>query len=164
MRILVAALFSVCLIATTVAASPKQPFSYGGVTVSKDDSLRFLDAMQHALTENDTTIPLILTFKKASEMPAYDPVVHYAGIQPAAHAKPNLSVWANGEVKEAALQGPLTSSFALAVCDGGYAGPAFKKFYDTAAAQDAALGPSVADPFQNRHRLGAALVAFITGP
>jgi hypothetical protein len=36
--------------------------------------------------------------------------------------------------------------------------------YDTAAAQDAALGSKATDPFQNRHRLGAALTAFINSP
>jgi len=130
------------------------------VSISKDDIAQLLSALHTALKENDTTIPIVVSLKAPSEMPAYDPKSHYAGSTNDGSVK--LHVWIANDLKGPEMEQALEQSFILAVADGGYAGPNIKKLYDESAQKDARLPAGAADPYANRHKLGQMLSQMIT--
>jgi hypothetical protein len=131
-----------------------------GVTVTMADIAQLIEAVHQALQPNEMTVPILIDAKKPTEMPSYDPVAHYVGIQEQG-GKKVLLIWLNAADKADAFRDAKTGAFALAVTDGGYAGPAFKQLYDVYAAQDAQLPANAPDPYLNRHRFASALVHVI---
>jgi hypothetical protein len=53
---------------------------------------------------------------------------------------------------------PIVVSMNVAITDGGFAGPNFKRLYDIYAKEDSQLPAGAPDPFLNRHKFDAALV------
>ena len=129
-----------------------------GVTLTAKDMAQLFAALHQALQPNDTTIPIYVSVKKPAEMPIYDQQSHYAGMEKDGNGSPKFQVWLNGAVSGKEMQDAISRAFVLAITDGGYAGPAFKKLYDTFAQQDAQLPANAPDPFLNRHRFAAALL------
>ena len=132
-----------------------------GVTVTSADVHEFLAALHQALQPNDATVPVFVSVKPASQMPAYDQHAHYAGMEKMASGAIHLNIWVDADLKGDMLQNALLAAFALAVADGGYGGSAFKQLYDIYAARDAQLPADAPDPYLNRHKFAAALVHFI---
>lgn len=138
-----------------LAQSPEPALSpsplWTGVDLSKEDVVRFFKALEVELTPNAGTV--LVEIVPADKLPAYDPLVHYAGIGADDH--PNHPVvMSNQSAKPGdATQDALASAFMLAVMDCGEAGPKWKSIYDAAAAADAALPPSSPDPYLHRHEL-----------
>jgi hypothetical protein len=155
------ALLAVCIIAlyaySTVSAATDS-VQIEGVTITADDMRRLFAALNLALKPNDSTIPILVSMKKASEMPPYDPQYHYLGISKDAKGARQMRVWINGDLSDKDSTDAIAAAFFLAIADGGYAGPAFKSLYDVFAKEDAQLSPNAPDPFLNRHRFAAALV------
>lgn len=131
-----------------------------GVTVTMADIAQLVAAMHQALQPNDTTVPIVIVGKKPAEMPSYDPVAHYVGIQEQG-GKKVMVIWVNSGAKGDTLRAAKAGALALAISDGGYAGPAFKQLYDVYSAQDAQLPANAPDPYLNRHKLASALVHVI---
>lgn len=145
-----------------------QPFSaradgtqIEGVTITRADIAQLLTALHTALKPNDSTIPIVVSLKAPSEMPAYDPQWHYAGIQEQNSGVRAMTIWINSNLKSADQQNAIEASFLLALTDGGYGGKAFKQLYDIYAAKDAQLPPDAPDPFLNRQKFAAALVNIV---
>lgn len=132
-----------------------------GVTVTNADITQLLTALHTALKPNDSTIPVVVSLKAPSEMPAYDPQWHYVGIQEQQGGVKAMVVWFNSGLKGADLQTAITTAFLLAITDGGYAGTAFKQLYDIYSAKDAQLPANVSDPYLNRHKFAAALAKMV---
>lgn len=128
-----------------------------GVTVTMADIAQLVAAMHQALQPNETTVPILIDGKTSTQMPSYDPVAHYVGIQEQG-GKKVMVIWLNAGDKGDAFRDAKAGAFALAISDGGYAGPAFKQLYDVYAAQDAQLPANAPDPYLNRHKLASALV------
>ena len=132
-----------------------------GVTITNGDISQLLTSLHTALQPNDSTIPLIVTLKPASEMPPYDKQWHYAGIHEQKPGVQAMYVWINSELKGADQQNAIEAAFLLALTDGGYGGKAFKQLYDIYAAKDAQLPSDSTDPFLNRQKFAAALVNMV---
>jgi hypothetical protein len=128
-----------------------------GVTVTSTDITQLQTALHTALRPNDSTIPIMVSLKPPSDMPLYDPVWHYVGIQQQNESPKAMVVWINSNLKGQELQNAIASSFLLALADGGYGGTAFKQLYDIYAAKDAQLPANAPDPFLNRRKFAAAL-------
>jgi hypothetical protein len=129
-----------------------------GVTITSGDITQLLTALNTALKPHDSTIPLIVVLKPASEMPAYDSQCHYAGIREQRPGVQAMYVWANADLKGADQVKAIEAAFLLALSDGGYGGKAFKQLYDIYAAKDAQLPSDATDPFLNHQKFAAALV------
>jgi len=149
-------IFAVCAYSSGLAATDSVQIE--GVTLTANDMERLFAALDLALKPNDTTIPIFVAMKKATEMPSYDQRYHYVGIVQDAKGARQLHVWINGDLSGTDSENAIAAVFMLAIADGGYAGPAFKNLYDIFAKKDAQLPASAPDPFLNRHRFAAALV------
>jgi hypothetical protein len=128
-----------------------------GVTITASDVSQLLDSLHKALSPDDNSIAVVISLKKPSEMPAYDPRWHYAGITEDKPGVPTMHVWIEADLKGADLQNAIEAGIMLALTDGGYGGPSFKKLYDIYAQEDAQLPANVPDPFLNRHKFAIAL-------
>lgn len=156
-RVLFLATFiAVCSYSSAPAATDSVQIE--GVTIAPKDMQLLLAALHTALQPNDNTIPILVSVKKPSEMPSYDPQSHYAGAGRDSNGARDFQVWISGDLKGKDMENAITGAFVLAVTDGGYAGPAFKKLYDVLAQEDAQLPATATDPFLNRHRFAAALI------
>lgn len=134
---------------------------WDGVRIAGPDVKQLLSAMHIALKPNDSTIPIDVDIKPADQMPKYSPDWYYAGTAVSSSGARTMTVWTNAALQGDALQAALTASILVALCDGGYGGPAFKELYDTEAAKDAQLPPGAPNPYLNRQKLGAALAHLI---
>jgi hypothetical protein len=140
------------------AGSATSSSQIDGVTITKADLTQLFEAMHHALANGDTAIPLVVHVKPAAEMPKYDPEAHYVGTD-TTQTPPVITVWVNGsDLKSDTMQDAMAESMLLGIMDAGYAGPNFKKLYDSYAAKDTAAGASAPDPFANRRKFAEALV------
>ena len=104
------------------------------------------------------TVPIVVSIKKASEMPSYDRQYHYAGIGLDAKGAKAFHVWINGDLGAKDQENAISAAFLLVITDGGFAGTDFKSLYDIYAKKDSLLPAGAPDPFLNRHRFAAALV------
>jgi hypothetical protein len=132
-----------------------------GVTVTSADVMTLLTALHTALNPKDTTIPIVVSLKPASDMPSYDPAWHYSGIAASQAGPKTLSVWFNRDLKGPALETAIAQAFLLALTDGGFGGATFKEIYDAAAAKDAQLPATATDPYLNRHQLAVELTKLL---
>lgn len=153
-------LFGALLVALTLPAAA-QTTEIAGVTITHDDIQQFLTAMHKALQPNDMTVPVIVDFKPASEMPSYDKQVHYDGIHTTKSGTQAMYIYVSKDTNLDTNKDALTAAFALAVIDGGYAGKAWKQVYEACATRDAQLPADVPDPYSNRHKLGTDMAALI---
>lgn len=149
-----------CVLAPSVRARADST-QIEGVTITGADITQLLTALHTALQPNDSTIPLAVVLKSASEMPAYDRQWHYAGIHEQKSGAQAMYVWLNADLKGADQQSAIEAAFLLALTDGVYGGKAFKQLYDIYAAKDAQLPSDATDPFLNRHKFAAALVEMV---
>jgi hypothetical protein len=143
----------------------KFKFQAGNLLSDKDAEVQeLLTAVARELTPGVEGITADL--EPASALPAYDPLVHYAGwnVNP---KYPNQGYVAVNKDYQASHGGSITKdpamlqayleAFVLATCDGGRAGATWKARYDSAAAADKILPASVTDRYQNRHALAAPI-------
>jgi hypothetical protein len=132
-----------------------------GVTITPADITQLLTALHTALKPNDSTIPIMVSLKSSSEMPAYDPQWHYAGIQEQSNGVKAMNVWIDSTLKGTDQQNAIEASFLLALTDGVYGGKAFKQLFDIYAAKDAQLPSNSPDPALNRQKYAAALLNMV---
>jgi hypothetical protein len=132
-----------------------------GIAITSGDVTQLLAELHTALKPNDSTIPLAVALKPASEMPPYDKQWHYAGIQEEKPGVQTMYVWINADLKGADQQNAIEAAFLLALTDGGYGGKTFKQLYDIYASKDAKLPSDTPDPFLNRQKFAAALVNMV---
>lgn len=149
---------------TVLCASPGTRAAAGdvqieGVTITGQDMSQLFGALHRALSPTDDSIHLVISIKKAEEMPSYDQQYHYAGITADSSGNRSLHVWINPDLSKQDEQNALAAGCMLAIADGGYAGTAFKSLYDIYAKKDSQLPANAPDPFMNRHRFAAAMVA-----
>lgn len=142
---------------TLAAAASANATEIDGVDVSSADITQLLTAMHIALKPNDSTIPIVVGVKPATDMPAYAKQWYYAGIQEKDGTR-TMHVWFSADLKGADLQRALEAGFLLALADGGYGGKAFKQLYNLSAAKDAQLPSDASNPFVNRQQLATKLV------
>ncbi|HET9392976.1 MAG TPA: hypothetical protein VFO29_05610 [Candidatus Rubrimentiphilum sp.] len=122
----------------------------GEVSFTGPEAAALLRATQSVETSPDITINIVS--KSAAEMPAYDAVVHYAGLNP---TKPTeATIWLLSGLKASQeTSNQLQAATELACMDTGFAGPKWKAAYDYVAGLDAKLPPEVSDRYRNRHML-----------
>jgi hypothetical protein len=133
---------------TRGAAAATQPQER--IAFTAHDVADLLKATQDAQTSPKITLNLLA--KDASEMPAYDPIAHFAGID----ASGAGIIWASRtypKTQDGAWA--LRSALELACMATGFAGPKWKQIYDQLAAADAALPAGSPNPYQNRLGLTA---------
>ncbi|HEY1429250.1 MAG TPA: hypothetical protein VGF18_06730 [Candidatus Tumulicola sp.] len=124
---------------STAASAPQQ--SAATVQVSGADIVTLLKAVE--ASEKSPDIKITIGVKAAAEMPAYDPLVHFAGVDPKTNA---ATIWLSTPIqKTPATANALHASMELACMATGFAGPKWKSIYDSVASQDAAL-PAGAEP------------------
>jgi hypothetical protein len=104
----------------------------------------------------------LLETKPAEAMPAYDPLVFYAGLGADRHQPYKPVVWTVADTTAKGYEHALIRAFVMAVMETGEAGPKFKKAYDVAAGEDRSLPSSAPDPDANRHALAEPFVAELT--
>jgi len=153
----VAGMIALCL--PTGAQAATAGVQIEGVTITGQDMSQLFDALRRALSPTDHSIHLVVSIRKPSEMPPYDQQYHYAGITDDSNGNRSLHVWINPNLAAQDEQNALAAGCMLALTDGGYAGTAFKTLYDIYAKEDAQLPVSAPDPFLNRHKFAAAMVA-----
>ena len=160
-RPVLAALAVLVLVASLTAKVRAGEAVIEGVTIGSPDIKQLFRSLHAALDPNDSSISLAISLKKAAEMPVYDPTWHYEGAVTDAKGHQVLHVWILSELKGAPLQDAISAATMLALCDGGYGGPNFKKLYDVYAAKDAVLPASSPDPFLNRHKFATVLASLL---
>jgi|ERR1700693_1542308 len=94
----------------------------------------------------------------ASQIPSYDPVVHYVGLGSDTHV---AILRVNKDASRGSLEKAFFDGMLLACMDDGEAGPKWKSLYDLAAAADAKLPTDAADPYLNRHKLAQSVDAIV---
>jgi hypothetical protein len=138
------------------AASPAATQSATDITFTAHDVAMLLKATQDAETSPKIRIDVI--GKEPAQMPTYDAIVHYAGIDGSGSAV----IWmvkSPPKTKEAAAM--LLAAMELACMDTGFAGTQWKAIYDKVAAADAALPATVANRYQNRLQLTQRIAEII---
>ncbi len=139
------------------APSPAASQSAADIKFTSQDVAALLKAMQDAQTSPKFRIEVI--GKDPSQMPSYDPIVHYAGIDAGTGAAVIWLVHSAPKTKEGATA--FLSAMELACMDTGFAGPHWKAIYDKVAASDAALPAEVANRYQGRLQLTARIQGII---
>jgi hypothetical protein len=139
-------------------AAPAMATDIDGIDVTSADVTQLLTALHDALQPNESSVPIAISRKAPSEMPAYAQDWYYAGTTQSKPGAAVASVWLNSDLQGADLQAAIEPAFLLAIADGGYGGKAFKQLYDDFAAKDAALPANAENPFVNRQALAAKLV------
>jgi len=93
-----------------------------------------------------------------TEMPPYDPLVHYAGSDP--KNPKHATLWMSRSLSATptdADRNTFRAAEELAVMDTGLAGPKWKAVYDYVAGLDAKQPAGAADPYRARHALTAQI-------
>jgi len=139
----------------TLAQSPG-PGAAQSPTFGSDDVQALLKAVHCELTPQCSQVHVESV--PASQMPLYDPVVHYVGLGSDPHVAILL---VSKDAPSAAMQRALFDGMLLACMDDGEAGPKWKSLYDLAAAADARLLANAADPYLNRHKLTQSVDAIV---
>jgi hypothetical protein len=140
-------------VTSSAAASPApQAPDANQITFSAHDVATLIRATEDA--EKSPKITLQLRAKGPAEMPAYDPVAHFAGIDPASK---EALIWMVQPYPAKTADGAwaLRSALELACMATGFAGPQWKAIYDRLAAEDAALPADTPNPYKNRLSLTA---------
>jgi hypothetical protein len=107
-----------------------------------------------------------LEVSAAEDLPAWDPIAHYAGPQQLPNGRTAYFVLVNEKYSDAlhdvvhadhGVAAAIASAVMLGAMDAGIAGTKWKALYDAAAASDALLASDVADRYANRHALANPL-------
>lgn len=132
----------------TASSGPAASSAPGSVDVhfTAADLAVLLKATQDAQTSPKITINL--DGKTAWEMPVYDPIVHFVGVDPSNGAATIWMMKSPPKTKDAADS--LLAALELACMATGFAGPQWKSIYDRLAAMDAALPTSAPNPYVYR--------------
>ncbi|MBV9333690.1 MAG: hypothetical protein JO146_06760 [Candidatus Eremiobacteraeota bacterium] len=135
---------------TTPIASPSPAASPKPVSVdvhfTARDLAALLKATQDAQTSSNVTINI--NSKEAWDMPVYDPIVHFAGVDASSGAATIWILKSPPKTKDAADS--LLAALELACMATGFAGPQWKSIYDSLAAADAALPAGAPNPYVYR--------------
>jgi hypothetical protein len=156
-----ALLAALCIVlpATALAQSPAPAATdqaSGEIQFTAHDVAALLKATKDAETSPNITINIL--GKDASEMPAYDPTVHFAGID----AKGAANIWMmKSPPKTEASAQALLAAMELACMATGYAGPQWKAIYDKVAGMDAALPANAPNPYTYRLALTKRIQSII---
>lgn len=105
---------------------------------------------------------VVLQDHPPSAMPAWDPLVYYAGIGADRHQPFSPIVWTIADTKAQGYEHALLRAYVMAVMDIGEAGPKFKRAYDVAAGEDQALPSDAKDPYRYRHAVAEPFVTELT--
>ena len=132
----------------TASAGPAASSAPGAVNVhfTARDLAALLKATQDAQTSPKITINL--AGKAAWEMPVYDPIVHFVGVDSSNGAATIWMLKSPPKTKDAADS--LLAALELACMATGFAGPQWKSIYDRLAAMDGALPSSAPNPYVYR--------------
>jgi hypothetical protein len=104
--------------------------------------------------ESNRQSKLLVISKAAADMPTFDPLFHYAGIDPVTNL-PVIWMSDKGGKRQAESESKL-ASLELACMDSGLAGPFWKLVYDDTASYDAHLPQT--EPNRYRARLGVTSI------
>jgi hypothetical protein len=124
-----------------------------------DEQALFVAVTQQLAPGVPGVVPVL---RPAKDLPGYDPLAYYTGWNTDPKYPGQGVIFINRDhvlahggsvVKDTGLLLPYLTAFVLATCDGGKAGPEWKRRYDAAAAADAALPASAADRYANRRKL-----------
>jgi hypothetical protein len=152
--------FSSALTGAAVAQSPAPSPSSSPATqvqFSSGDIVTLLRAVQDSKTRPGITINVV--GKAASEMPGYDPIVHFAGLDT---SPTTATIWVSKvPYTSEATAKALWAAVELACMATGFAGPKWKNIYDGVAAADAAQPPGAPNPYKYRLGLTQQIKAII---
>ena len=143
--------------ATAQSATPSPAAQPGDIQFTNHDLATLLKAVKDADTSPKIRINVI--GKAPSEMPEYDPIVHFAD----GDASTGLAtIW----LMKSAPQTPtaahaFNAAMELACMSTGFAGPTWKTIYDQVAAMDAALPPNSPNPYKYRLALTQKIQAIL---
>jgi len=143
-----AALAAFLALASPCGAQTPPP---GTLSFTNDDLVTLVRAVHAADTAPASEISVTVSTHSAGEMPSYDPIAHYNGLD--AGQAHSASVWVVGNPPASEIGDALLGAIELACMDTGFAGTKWKAIYDQVAVVDAALPASVADRYENRHLL-----------
>lgn len=129
-----------------LAQSPSPTPGSVDVQFTARDLATLLKATQDAQTSPKITIKV--DGKDAWDMPVYDPIVHFVGIDPSSGAATIWMLKSPPKTKDAADS--LLAAMELACMATGFAGPQWKSIYDRLAAMDAALPSDAPNPYAYR--------------
>jgi hypothetical protein len=136
--------------------SPAAPSSTD-IQFTAHDVATLLKATKDAETSPNITINVV--GKDPSDMPIYDPIVHYVGVD-AKSATATIWIMKSPPKTPTAAQA-LLAAMELACMATGFAGPQWKTIYGQVAAWDAALPGSTPNPYKYRLALTARIQAII---
>ena len=143
-------------LAQSPTPSPAAP-SATDIQFTAHDVATLLKATKDAETSPNITINVVS--KDPSNMPTYDPVVHYAGVDAKSGA---ATIWImKSPPKTPAAARALLAAMELACMATGFAGPQWKAIYDRVAAWDAALPGTPLNPYKYRLALTARIQAIV---
>ncbi len=127
------------------------------VQFTAHDVAALLKATKDAETSPNVTIDVV--GKDASDMPSYDPIIHFVGVD----AKSGVAtIWImKSPPKTPAAAQSLQAAMELACMATGFAGPQWKAIYDQVPAWDAALPANAPNPYEHRLALTARIQAII---
>ena len=152
-------LLGICVPAAALAQSstPAPTAQPGAIEFTNHDLATLLKAVKDADTSPKIRIDVV--GKAPSEMPDYDPIVHFAeGDASTAVA----TIWV---MKAAPHTTTAANAFAaameLACMSTGFAGPTWKTIYDQVAAMDAALPANSPNPYKYRLALTQKIQAIV---
>lgn len=158
-QLLVLLALSFAFSAPADAQSPTPPASLPAnqVQVSAQDVAMLLKAVRDAQTSSGITINVVP--KESTEMPSYDAIAHFAGLD----AKPaSATIWlVKSPAKTETSAKALLAALELACMATGFAGPQWKGVYDKVAAMDATLPSGSPNPYANRLALTRQIQAII---
>jgi hypothetical protein len=141
--------FCAALGAPAVAQSPNaQPTTRSAedIQFTAHDVATLLKATQDAEASPNITIKIV--GKPATDMPAYDPIVHFVGIDAKSGA---ATIWImKSPAKTPAAAQALRAAMELACMATGFAGPAWKTMYDQVVTWDTALPADSSNPYKYR--------------
>lgn len=142
--------------AQTASPFPLYPQSFQ-LRFKPNDLAKLLQATKDI--ESSPNVKLLVIRKAPADMPIYDPLFHYAGIDPTTH---NPLIWMSSTVgKHQADSEAKLAALDLACMDSGLAGPWWKGVYDLAASYDAHLPATEANRYLMRLRITALVQEWI---
>jgi hypothetical protein len=135
-------------VSPAASASPAALAKPGSIDIqfTAPDLATLLKATQDAQTSPNITINVLS--KDAWDMPVYDPIVHFVGVDPSSGAATLWILKSPPKTKDAADS--LLGALELACMATGFAGLKWKSIYDSLAAMDAALPAGAPNPYAYR--------------
>ncbi|MBV9719749.1 MAG: hypothetical protein JOZ77_10540 [Candidatus Eremiobacteraeota bacterium] len=143
-------------LAQSPSASPGAP-SAGDIQFTAQDVATLLKATKDAEASPNITINVV--GKAVMDMPTYDPIVHFVGIDAKSGA---ATIWImKSPPKTPTSAHALRAAMELACMATGFAGPTWKGIYDQVAALDATLPASPPNPYKYRLALTQRIAAIV---